>query len=207
MQRGTLISFEGIDGSGKTKHAQALTKALRDRGRKVLLCKDPGTTSLGESLKRMVQGGEVEASPHAKTWLMMAALADLHDTVVRPSLDAGLVVIADRYADSSVAYRPELDGRMTPGRVSALAHSIIRGAWPDLTFYCKGGGRCGREQGDGERWTRNAKTMRSIEERYDAWFQDVAEFRPERSVLSVDTTGAFDVVHEHVLDATIKFLL
>ncbi|MCI0769506.1 MAG: dTMP kinase, partial [Chloroflexi bacterium] len=98
-----FISFEGGEGAGKTTQAAALADRLRQTGIEVITVREPGGTAVGESIRRLVKG--VGLAPEAELLLFAAARAQLVATVIRPSLDAGKVVIADRYADSTMAYQ------------------------------------------------------------------------------------------------------
>jgi dTMP kinase len=100
-----FISFEGIDGSGKSTQARLLANALRQQGQEVVEVREPGGTELGESIRRLLLNPETHISPRAELLLFSAARAELVETVIRPALDASTVVIADRYTDSSTAYQ------------------------------------------------------------------------------------------------------
>lgn len=99
-----LISFEGVDGSGKSTQAALLAAALRADGRSVVLTREPGGTSLGERVRSLLLGGE-SMSPWAEAALFAAARAELVAEVVRPALERGDIVVCDRYVDSSLAYQ------------------------------------------------------------------------------------------------------
>lgn len=99
---GYFISFEGIDRSGKSTQASVLAERLGDRA---LLVREPGGTVLSERVRGILKDPEIPLSPRAEALLFAAARADLVAGVIRPALDEGRVVIADRYIDSSLAYQ------------------------------------------------------------------------------------------------------
>lgn len=99
---GYFISFEGIDRSGKSTQASVLAERLGDRA---LLVREPGGTILSERVRGILKDPEIPLSPRAEALLFAAARADLVAGVIRPALDEGRVVIADRYIDSSLAYQ------------------------------------------------------------------------------------------------------
>jgi dTMP kinase len=99
-----LVSFEGIDGSGKSTQAALLAGALRADGRAVVLTREPGGSSLGEGIRSLLLEGEPMA-PWAEAALFAAARAQLVAEIVRPALARGDVVVCDRYLDSSLAYQ------------------------------------------------------------------------------------------------------
>lgn len=99
---GYFISFEGIDRSGKSTQASVLAERL---GERALLVREPGGTVLSERVRGILKDPEVPLSPRAEALLFAAARADLVSSVIRPALDEGRIVIADRYIDSSLAYQ------------------------------------------------------------------------------------------------------
>jgi dTMP kinase len=99
-----FVTFEGIDGSGKSTQAGLLADWLRGQGRTVLATREPGGTPVGESLRRLVLHGD-EVSPWAEAAMFAAARAHHVETAIRPALARGDDVVCDRYLDSSVAYQ------------------------------------------------------------------------------------------------------
>ncbi len=99
-----FISFEGVDGSGKTTQVELLRAALEAEGRDVLVAREPGGTPLGERVRELLLNG-AGMSAWAEAALFAAARAELVEQLVRPSLERGAVVLCDRYIDSSLAYQ------------------------------------------------------------------------------------------------------
>jgi dTMP kinase len=127
-----FISFEGLDGSGKTTQAQLLGKRLEAEGRDVVLTREPGGTELGEAIRGLLlHGGHV--APWAEAALLAAARAQHVDEVIRPALERGAVVVCDRYIDSSLAYQGIARGLgLEP--VFELNLAAVGGLLPDRTF-------------------------------------------------------------------------
>jgi dTMP kinase len=101
-----LITFEGLDGSGKSTQMDLLAAALRDQSYDVLTTREPGGTRLGEAVREvLLDPGHTAMTPRAEALLYAAARAQVVETVIRPALDAGKVVLCDRYIDSSLAYQ------------------------------------------------------------------------------------------------------
>ncbi len=101
-----FISFEGLDGSGKSTQAVMLAAALRARDRFVLETREPGGTPLGERIRELILDPSSPApTPRAMALLLCAARAQLVEEVIRPALESGTIVITDRYADSTIAYQ------------------------------------------------------------------------------------------------------
>jgi dTMP kinase len=131
---GLFLSFEGIEGSGKSTQARILEEWLRRRGPEVLLVREPGGTPFSERLRDLVlRRGEPAPSPWAEMCLYAAARAQLVREVIVPALARGAVVLADRYGDASVAYQGGGRGLGT-GRVRALNRWVTGGVAPRRSF-------------------------------------------------------------------------
>jgi dTMP kinase len=127
-----FITFEGVDGSGKSTQARLLAEQLRAEGREVVATREPGGTSLGERVRAILLGHS-PVSPWTETALFAAARAQLVDEVIRPALDRGADVVCDRYLDSSLAYQGLARG-LGVERVLELNLVATRGLLPDRTF-------------------------------------------------------------------------
>jgi dTMP kinase len=127
-----FVTFEGLDGSGKTTQAELLRAHLVDAGREVVATREPGGTELGERIRRLLlEGGEM--SPWAEAALFAAARSELVDEVIVPALERGADVICDRYLDSSLAYQGIARG-LGVDEVLELNQRVLRGVMPDRTF-------------------------------------------------------------------------
>jgi dTMP kinase len=127
-----FVTFEGVDGSGKTTQARLLAEGLRTEGREVVDTREPGGTTLGESARELILGGGPVA-PWAEAALFAAARAQLVDEVIRPALAKGADVVCDRYIDSSLAYQGIARG-LGVERVLELNLLATGGLLPDRTF-------------------------------------------------------------------------
>ncbi len=127
-----FVTFEGIDGSGKSTQATLLAGRLRDEGREVVSTREPGGTELGEQVREILLG-DAEIAPWAEAALFAAARAQLVETVVRPALARGAFVVCDRYVDSSLAYQGVARG-LGLDAVLELNMPAIGGLLPDRTF-------------------------------------------------------------------------
>ena len=103
MSPGVFISFEGIDGAGKSTHIKPLADALRDRGRMVTLTREPGGTPLAEKIRELALNQAMD--PLSEALLMFAARRDHLRLVIEPALAAGQVVLCDRFTDATFAYQ------------------------------------------------------------------------------------------------------
>ena len=128
-----FVSFEGVDGSGKTTQARLLAEQLRAEGREVVGTREPGGTALGEQVRELLLSGDAMA-PWAEATLFAAARAQLVDEVIRPALARGADVICDRYIDSSLAYQGLARG-LGVERVLELNLLATGSLLPDRTFF------------------------------------------------------------------------
>ncbi len=129
--KGFLISFEGIDGSGKSTQARKLYEFLKEEGYEVSLYRDPGSTPLAEQIRELIINYAMD--PITELLLFESARSSLVWEKIFPDLTSGKIVIVDRFIDSTTAYQGY--GReINLGTVSILNHIATRGRKPDLTF-------------------------------------------------------------------------
>jgi dTMP kinase len=127
-----FVTFEGIDGSGKSTQAELLAEALRGEGHDVVTTREPGGTPLGEHIRDLLLNGQ-DMSPWAEAALFAAARAELVERVIAPALESGKIVICDRYVDSSLAYQGIARG-LGVDEVLQLNEHATGGLFPDSTF-------------------------------------------------------------------------
>lgn len=130
-----FFSFDGIDGTGKSTQVRLLAEGLRARGLTVVVCRDPGSTPLGERVRKLVLTSD-ESTPicrRSEMMLYMAARAQLVEEVIRPALAAGAVVIADRYLLSNVVYQGHAGG-LDPREIWEVGRIATQGLLPDCVF-------------------------------------------------------------------------
>jgi dTMP kinase len=132
---GCFITFEGPDGSGKSTQIQSLYEDLRSEGYPVLLAREPGGTDIGDQVRAVLHDPEnVGMLPNAELLLYSASRAQLVGQVIRPALQAGRVVLCDRYAESTLAYQGYGRG-LDMEALEAITHFATGGLRPDLIIY------------------------------------------------------------------------
>ena len=129
-----LISFEGIDGSGKSTQARLLSESLRELGHTVVEVREPGGTRLGEQVRDLLLDPTSSISPAAELFLFTAARAQLTSDVIHPALEAGHIVIADRFFDSTVAYQGAGRRLASTQEILALQQLATSGLKPRRTY-------------------------------------------------------------------------
>ncbi len=133
MKKGLFITFEGIDGCGKTTQIKLLKETLEKQGEKVLLTREPGAKGLGEKLREILLNYEGEVSSNCESFLFLADRAQHIDTIIRPAIDTGYIVICDRHTDSTVAYQG-YGRKLDLEQIHYLNNIATNGIKPDLTF-------------------------------------------------------------------------
>ena len=152
MSNGYFISFEGVDGSGKSTQISKLNEYLEAGGYEVVLSREPGGTDIGEQIRSVILDPNNQGMTAVTEALLYAAsrAQHVHD-VIAPAVEAGKVVICDRFVDSSIAYQQY--GRKLGECVRIINGYAIDGCMPDLTFLLKvkpdvGGTRIGSREKD-----------------------------------------------------------
>ena len=192
-----FVTFEGLDGSGKSTQAELLRARLEADGDDVVSTREPGGTELGEGVRNLVlHGGHV--GPWAEALLYVAARAQLVDDVIRPALERRASVICDRYVDSSVAYQGA--GReLGVDRILDLNLAAVGGVLPDRTFLLEldPGDVPARIQRHFDRLEREGDEFRA---RTAQGYRELAARFPER-ILVLDATRAADDLAQEVYGA------
>lgn len=132
MNPGRFISFEGIDGAGKSSHVETLAAWLRSRGQEVVVTREPGGTELAERLREMLLHAPMDAL--TETLLVFAARRDHLQQRIEPALARGATVLCDRYTDATFAYQGGGRGFDT-GVLATLETWVQQGRQPDLTLW------------------------------------------------------------------------
>jgi dTMP kinase len=188
-----FVTFEGIDGSGKSTQAELLRDALVAEGREVVLTREPGGTELGEHVRELVLNGP-HMTPWAEAALFATARAELVATVIRPALERGADVVSDRYVDSSLAYQGIARGIGVEPVLELNLH-VVQGLMPDLTvLLLVDPATAGPRAGATDRLEREGAVLQTAA---DAAYRQLAERFPER-ILTLDGTLPLDELAETI---------
>jgi dTMP kinase len=203
VRPGFFITFEGLDGSGKTTQLRRLAAALAAHGRSVVTLRQPGGTPLGDRIRSVILDSRSESelggiAPEAEMALMFADRGQSLRQVIRPALAAGSIVLCDRYTDSSEAYQGAGRG-LGSGRVLAMHAAVCDNFQPDLTILLLPplAGSLARarrrnhrnEQSHGTNENRFEREGDAFYERVYAQYRIIAERESQRVVAIEDESG------------------
>lgn len=206
---GTFITFEGIDGSGKTTQLRLLQNFLQQAGCDVLSTREPGGTPVGNRLRAALLDAQEEVDPLTELLVFAADRAQHVRRVLRPALESGQVVFSDRYADATAAYQGAGRG-FSPELISEIIELATEGLKPDLTLLfdlsIEDATTRTRRRVDGQRQgdRLDAETAEFHTRVRDAYLR-LAHAEPER-VKIIETNQAVELTHERVKEIVVPFL-
>ena len=195
--RGLFITFEGIDGCGKTTQINLLKDYFEKKGKKVLLTREPGAKGLGTKLREILLNYDGEVSSKCESFLFLADRAQHIDTIIKPAVDRGEIVLCDRHTDSTVAYQGY--GRGVDLEQIYMLNDIATGGMkPDLTFVFDidletSASRVGKEKDRME--SAGIEFFKRVTEGYLA----IAKQEPDRVKL-LNGTDTVDSIHDKIVE-------
>lgn len=194
-----FISFEGPDGSGKTTQARLLVEWLRQQGYPVVLTREPGGTDIGEQIRLVLHDPHnTEMDARTEILLYSASRAQLVAQCIQPALEAGHIVVSDRYADSTLAYQGYGRG-LDLEVLRAITAFATRGVLPDLTLYLDVAPEEGlqRRRAEGGEWNRLDAEASDFHRRVRAGYLELASSDPQRWVI-VDAARPVEEVQAQI---------
>ena len=196
---GMFITLEGGEGSGKTTQARRLCDWLTAQGKHVLHTREPGGTLLAERLRRLLLDHSAETiAPETEAWLILAARRQHVDHVINPALRQGMIVVCDRFSDSTIAYQGY--GRGLDLRVLHTMNTWATGKLvPHLTLLFDVPVRIGLTRRRGQRSSQNRldREATQFHEKVRGGFLTLARQEPRRMVV-VDASRPLESVQQHV---------
>jgi len=196
-----FITIEGPDGSGKSTQARLLADHLTGQGYDVLFTREPGGTEIGDQIRRVIMSlDNKQMSPQAEFLLFSASRAQLVREVIQPKLDAGGVVVCDRFYDSSLAYQGH-GHQLNLDQLRSVTQFVTGGLVPDLTLLLDLPSEVGlNRRWEAGLWNRLDDYDLAFHERVRAGYQRLAQAEPNRWVV-IDATLSPDEIQESVREA------
>lgn len=187
-----FLSLDGVDGAGKSTQLKLLAEWLLERGTHLVTCRDPGSTTLGETMRGILLGEhDTPISCHAEMLLYMVARAQMVDEIIRPALERGQSVLCDRYLLANVVYQGHA-GSVAPAEIWSVGQVATQGVMPDLNIVLDLPIEVARG--------RINRSLDRMEQRHEAFFNAVrtgylaeAAKRPDH-ILVIDASGDVDQV-------------
>ena len=205
-----FITFEGIDGSGKSTQIQLLKEMLEKRNHVVTTLREPGGNILSEQIRQLLLDSKEQVDPRCELLLFTAARAQLVSSVIRPALEAGKIVICDRYIDSSVAYQGYGRG-LSIESIESINDFATAGLIPDITFIFdlsvddaakRAGFRSNDNQTKPDRMERSGD---AFFERTKQGYLDIAK-KSDRNIFIINANDAMNDIREQVESIIVSYL-
>ena len=199
-----FFSFDGVDGVGKSTQIRLLAEALRERGREVVTCRDPGGTALGERLREILLNHHAtRIHRRSEMLLFMASRAQLVEEVIRPALSEGKIVISDRYLLATVVYQAHAGG-LAPDDVWRVGEVTVGGIMPRLTFLLDmpATRAAARQQRAPDRM--EAQGLEYLERVRQGFLTEAGRF--SHHVVVIDADRPVGTVHEDILRHAVSVL-
>lgn len=197
MQKGLFITFEGVDGCGKSTQINLLSQYLKEHGYEVLLTREPGGKGLGEKLREILLNYDGEVSNRCESFLFLADRAQHIDVIVNPAVNAGKIVLCDRHTDSTVAYQGYGRG-LDIGTINYLNNLATGGKKPDLTFVFDIDTETSMKR-VGKNQDRMESAGIEFQTKVRNGYLEIAKQEPER-VKVIDSTKSIEEIHKHVIE-------
>lgn len=207
MRKGFFITFEGGEGAGKSIQVEILASHLHEEGYSVTVTREPGGTRIGEQIREITHSQEnVDLEATTEAYLMAAARAQHVEQVIFPSLEAGKIVLCDRYVDSSIVYQGH-GRKLGPTVIAQLNKLAVNNALPDLTILLNVPLDVGLKRRRKSHKTPDRLDLQQKEfyERVHNGYLELARKEPKRFVV-IDAGKSIETVGAHVWQVVKSFL-
>jgi dTMP kinase len=204
-----FFSFDGLDGVGKTTQMDLFCQWLTELGHQVVTCRDPGSTSLGEQIRKILLASDdmTPISGRSEMLLYMAARAQLVEEVIRPALEAGKTLVSDRYLLANVVYQGHAGGLEVP-MIREVGQVATAGVMPDCTFLL--------DMPPHQAWQRMGRQLDRIESRgleyrerlRDGFLAEARQTDPQQtqSIHVVDAARPIGVIQQELREIAMRVL-
>lgn len=199
-----FITFEGIDGCGKTTQLNKVAEFLKSQGREVLTLREPGGTDISEKIRELLLQSKKEMHSITELLLFEAARAELIDKVIRPASKEGKIILCDRFYDSTLAYQG-FGRKMDTDDIKLLNRLATGGIKPDLTFYFQVSLDVSKQRSFGRNLDRMESAGDDFFLRVIDGFNKLAADEPAR-VIKIDASREIDDVSDNVIRELKKIL-
>ncbi len=199
--RGKFITFDGIDGAGKTTQINLLADKLRQQGKTVYITREPGGTALAEKIRELLLSTDNQMAPITELLLMFASRAEHLETILRPKVLQGEWIICSRFSDATMAYQGYARG-VDLGKIKAIANVVHSDFNPDISLFLDLPAETAAERriGRGEATDRieaeDIAFMKAVRNGY----LDIAKHEPIRCKI-IDATDTVEQMAEHIWQA------
>ncbi len=199
-----FISFEGIEGSGKSTQIELLESSLKNLGHDVKKLREPGTTLLGERVREIfLEDNDETVDPITEAFLLYASRKHLDQNVLRKNLDKGFIVIADRYADATLAY--QCYGKGLRMDFIDFIHKESKLLTPDLTFYLDISAKKSKERISSRKMDRMESESVEFFEKVRHGYLEIAKNNPSR-IVCLDANKSIEELKTEIFNRTLKQL-
>lgn len=205
--KGIFITFEGIDGSGKDTQAKLLAKYFKNKGYSVIRTREPGGTSIGEKIRKILLSPKISrVDQRAEVLLFAASRAQIVSNIIKPALEKGKIVISNRYVDSSYAYQG-IARKMGLDWVIEINKWATQGLLPDITFFLDIPEELGLKRVDKSRNIRDKieKDGEIFQKKVREGYYKLAKLFPERYRI-IDANRNEDLIQKDIKKEVDKFI-
>lgn len=204
-----FISLDGIDGGGKSTQVARLCEALRSRGYEVLAVRDPGGTATGEAIRSLLLDSQLTMHRRAEAMLFMAARCELVERLIRPALQAGQVVISDRFLLANVVYQSTSFGDANSSPLPAeelwrVGEWAVGGLRPELTLLLDLPAEVSLSRIDRPADRMESRGLQYLESVRQGFLRELP--RAARGTVVIDATASEDQVHSQILESVSRHL-